>query len=109
MSFIFKCNQCGHNNTEEDIEYTFMTCGASCGCEGYESELICSACGNEMYRRSNWGQFDREEVAEEIQDELFPSTQEEEKELDNKNKIILPVGDSITHYGTYGVYPMVRK
>ncbi|MDA2567492.1 transcription initiation factor TFIIIB [Bacillus cereus] len=71
MDFIFQCTKCGHNNTEEDIDYTNTTCGGSCGCEGYEYDLTCSECGNEIYIGSEFGQFDRKEVAEEIQEELL--------------------------------------
>lgn len=70
MSFIFKCTKCGHNNNEDDIEYTNTSCGASCGCTGYEYELICDTCGNKISSGSEWGEFDRKEVAEEIQEEL---------------------------------------
>lgn len=70
MSFIFKCKECGHNNTEEDIDYTTTTCGESCGCEGYEFELICDVCGSEIYSGGEFGEFDRIEVAEEIKEEL---------------------------------------
>lgn len=71
MEFIFKCAECGHNNTEEDIDYTNTICGESCGCEGYEYELICSSCGDKIYRGSGFGEFNRKEVAEDIQEEIL--------------------------------------
>ncbi|MEK4501151.1 hypothetical protein [Bacillus sp. FSL R12-0069] len=99
MSFIFKCKKCGHNNTEEDIDYINTTCGVGCGCEGYEYDLTCSACLNEISSGSSWGEFDREVVAEEIHDELLPEVQET-KELNSQNKTILTLGDSII-FGAY--------
>ncbi|WP_257149800.1 hypothetical protein [Bacillus cereus] len=97
MNFIFKCNECGHNNTEEDIDYSNTTCGAGCGCEGYEYDLTCSACLNEISSGSSYGEFDREAVAEEIHDELFQSVPDT-RELNSLNKVILPFGDSITNF-----------
>ncbi|WP_229135820.1 hypothetical protein [Bacillus sp. RIT694] len=98
MNFIFKCSRCGHDNTEEDIDYINTTCGAGGGCEGYEYDLTCSACGHEIYKGQEWGQFDREAVAEEIYDELFPNVQDT-KESNEKNITIETYGDSIVVFG----------
>ncbi|MCU5514413.1 hypothetical protein OCF62_07490 [Bacillus wiedmannii] len=66
-----KCKKCGHFNTENDVEQTASTsCGASCGCIGYEYELICGNCGNEIYSGREWGEFDRTEVFDDIIGEL---------------------------------------
>lgn len=71
MSFTISCDKCQNEVTEKDIEYTgSFTCGASCGCLGYEFALICD-CGNEFYEGQNWGDFDREEAEEEIREELI--------------------------------------
>ncbi|AJI29754.1 hypothetical protein BF28_3643 [Bacillus cereus E33L] len=54
IGYNFKCNKCGHNNTEEDIDYTNMLCGEPCGCECNEYELICSSCGDEICSGNGW-------------------------------------------------------
>lgn len=100
MSPIIRCPKCEHNNTEEDIDYRTMTCGASCGCEGYEYELICSSCGREIDSGGDWGEFDREEIAEEIVEMLNPKKQDVEKSS-NKNRTLAPYGDSITIFGRH--------
>ncbi|HDR7640749.1 TPA: transcription initiation factor TFIIIB [Bacillus wiedmannii] len=73
-----KCKGCGHLNTEDDIDYTNTTCGASCGCDGYEYELICGNCGDEIHSGSEWGEFDRTEVFDDIIDELTESNKTNE-------------------------------
>ncbi|AQQ66181.1 MULTISPECIES: hypothetical protein [Bacillus cereus group] len=78
MTKTIECKKCGHLNTENDVDYMNTTCGESCGCEGYEYDLTCSACGNEIYRGSEWGQFDRTEVFDEIIDELVESNKTNE-------------------------------
>ncbi|WP_223262124.1 hypothetical protein [Bacillus wiedmannii] len=66
-----KCKKCGHFNTENDVEQTGATsCGTGCGCIGYEYELICGKCDNEIYSGREWGEFDRTEVFDEIIDKL---------------------------------------
>lgn len=71
MTKTIECKKCGHLNNEDDIEQTASTtCGASCGCIGYEFELICGNCGDEIYSGSEWGEFDRVEVFEDIVDSL---------------------------------------
>ncbi|MED2996375.1 hypothetical protein MKY89_30195 [Bacillus sp. FSL W7-1294] len=96
MSFIIICPKCGHNNTEEDIEYTTITCGASCGCEGYEYELNCSSCNNEIDSGSSWGEFERKEVAEEIQEQLLSDIQNIKELSNNNRRVLVTFGDSIT-------------
>ncbi|QWI52507.1 transcription initiation factor TFIIIB [Bacillus mycoides] len=73
MTKTIECKKCGHLNDDGDIYYMNTTCGASCGCEGYEYDLTCSACDNEIYSGSEWGQFDRTEVFDDIIDELAES------------------------------------
>ncbi|WP_246882350.1 hypothetical protein [Bacillus sp. WL1] len=96
MSFSIPCSKCGHLNTEDNIEQTgYTSCGASCGCEGYEYELICSNCGNVIYNGSQWGEFDKKEIAEDIVEELIPNVKSE-KESTNKSTTLAFLGDSIT-------------
>lgn len=76
MTKTIECKKCGHLNTEDGIDYTSGTCGESCGCESYEYYLTCSACDNEIYSGSEWGQFDRTEVFNEIIDELAEEKEE---------------------------------
>lgn len=71
IGYNFKCNKCGHNNTEEDIDYTNMLCGEPCGCECNEYELICSSCGDEICSGNGWWEFDRKEAAEDAQEKLL--------------------------------------
>jgi hypothetical protein len=63
-----KCN-CGHTIDYEDVERELSYSDAEYGDEFTAIEVICERCGKE-HRYSDWGDIDKEEMIEWLQQEI---------------------------------------